>query len=154
MLSGVMKSKNGNKNSNMNGNQNSNINSSKNKNSNFNGSKNKNSNKVMPLGVFVQEQKIYPKNPQKSVHYQLEYPGIKKEIVKIYQNKKTGHIDITFRLLPPKVSKKYSKLSSQSVGKNNESFGDCTKRMLQELSNSNMNNSVKLHTIKKKCKLV
>jgi len=126
---------------------------SKNKVNNNNKTNNK-KNSAMPLGVFVQEQKIYPKNPSKSVQYQLEFPGIQKKIIKIKQNPKTGDIDVTWRILAPTVSKKYSKMSSTNSGKHNESFGDCTKRMLQELSNSNMNNSVKLHTIKKKCKLV
>lgn len=109
---------------------------------------NKNKNKLLPLGITVETKHIHPKLP--SLGVSVVYPGIKKKVVKV-RHLRSGEIDITWRIKPPKVVKS----KRQQIPKNKtKDFGECTKRNLKRLMNSaNKNNATKLSEIKTKCKL-
>ena len=110
-----------------------------------------NKNKLLPLGITVQTKTkhIHPQIP--SLGVSVLYPGIKKKVVKV-KHLKSGEIDITWRIKPPRLQKSKRK---QTVNKNkSENFGECTKRMIRNLANSsNKNNTTKIKEIKEKCKL-
>ena len=110
-------------------------------------------NKLLPLGITVETKHIHPKIPRKEILYNVQYPGFQKKLVKIKHYKKTGIIDVTFRILPPKIIKSKSKNTKQNGKQNTTDFGGCTKKMIANINVSHMSNVNKLRAIQNKCKL-
>ena len=109
-------------------------------------------NKVLPLGISVQTKHIHPSRPQRQVMYNIVYPGVQKELIKIKQHKKTGAVDLTWRIKAPKIKKTKVKPKNKD-NKPKKSVSNCTKSMIAQFTNSNMSNENKIRKIRNVCRL-
>ena len=119
----------------------------------LNSNNNAKTKKVLPLGISVQTKHVHPSKQQRQILYNIVYPGVQKELVKIKEHKKTGAVDLTWRIKAPKIKKSKVKSSSKN-NKPKNSVSNCTKSMISHLANSNMNNGHKIRKIQNACKLI